>query len=399
MLGIAARRDPAARTCRRSGTTPSARFGKVDIWINNAGMSVPRTTASPSVPVGRSTRSVATNLVGVINGTAVALTGMTAQGSGHVWNMEGFGSGGQKAGWHGRLRRHQARAELLHRVDGQGPEGGAGRRSACSRPASSLTDLLERGLRGPARGSREGQEDLQHPRRPRRDRHPVPRRRRAQQAQERGQGRLADDAEGRRPIREGAVLRKRDLWPTTPIRPPRSERRWPSTPARSTTSAGRRGLRAGGAGGHRLRPPGASRRRSLPTPVRRLAWRRLDRPGRPEQGDLEAAGSRPVRQTCLCSSSPFSRCSRRASCCCRGRCCSVLRGRPIAWWSFAVVLAVGIIAAVAFGDTAPLLAVAAWVRSPSRRTASCSHAALTTSAGGTVRGLCRGHARAPPARR
>lgn len=38
---------------------------------------------------------------------------------------------------------------------------------------------------------------------------------------------------------------------------------------------------------------------------------------------------------------------------------SVLRGQPVPWWSFAAVLAAGIVGAVAFGDTAPLLVVAA----------------------------------------
>jgi short-subunit dehydrogenase len=37
------------------------------------------------------------NLVGVLTGSAVALRGFLAQGHGQLWNMEGFGSGGQKA--------------------------------------------------------------------------------------------------------------------------------------------------------------------------------------------------------------------------------------------------------------------------------------------------------------
>ncbi len=72
------------------------RFGTVDFWVNNAGTSAPRRPFA-EVPESSIETVLATNLHGVINGTAVALAGMSAQGFGHVWNMEGFGSGGQKA--------------------------------------------------------------------------------------------------------------------------------------------------------------------------------------------------------------------------------------------------------------------------------------------------------------
>ena len=38
---------------------------------------------------------VATNLAGLLLANRVALRGMRAQGAGQIWNMEGFGSGGQ----------------------------------------------------------------------------------------------------------------------------------------------------------------------------------------------------------------------------------------------------------------------------------------------------------------
>jgi NADP-dependent 3-hydroxy acid dehydrogenase YdfG len=66
-------------------------FGKVDYWINNAGIA--NTTRklwdldSREIP-----RVVSTNLTGVIFGTQVALKGMLAQGFGQVYNSEGFGS-------------------------------------------------------------------------------------------------------------------------------------------------------------------------------------------------------------------------------------------------------------------------------------------------------------------
>jgi NAD(P)-dependent dehydrogenase (short-subunit alcohol dehydrogenase family) len=71
-----------------------ATYGKVDHWVNNAGMSLPR---KPLVDLTEAEidRILAVNLGGVIHGTAIPLRGMAAQGFGLVWNMEGFGSGGQ----------------------------------------------------------------------------------------------------------------------------------------------------------------------------------------------------------------------------------------------------------------------------------------------------------------
>jgi NAD(P)-dependent dehydrogenase (short-subunit alcohol dehydrogenase family) len=72
-----------------------AAFGKVDIWINNAGMSNSR------FPIGGLLQDEVeavprTNLTGTMNGSHVALKGMQAQGSGFIYNFEGFGSNGGK---------------------------------------------------------------------------------------------------------------------------------------------------------------------------------------------------------------------------------------------------------------------------------------------------------------
>jgi NAD(P)-dependent dehydrogenase (short-subunit alcohol dehydrogenase family) len=70
-----------------------ATFGRVDIWINNAGMSLPRKPLQ-DLPVESIQKIVNTNLMGIFNGDAVAMKGMLAQGFGYIWNMEGFGSDG-----------------------------------------------------------------------------------------------------------------------------------------------------------------------------------------------------------------------------------------------------------------------------------------------------------------
>lgn len=70
-----------------------ARFGAVDVWINNAGLSnVQRAFAE--LPPSELADVVGVNLLGSMNGARVAIERMTAQGHGFVYNMEGYGSDG-----------------------------------------------------------------------------------------------------------------------------------------------------------------------------------------------------------------------------------------------------------------------------------------------------------------
>ncbi len=71
----------------------AADFGHVDIWINNAGLGG-KMTPFWEVEPETIESIVSTNLVGSMYGSRVALAGMIAQGSGQLWNMEGFGSDG-----------------------------------------------------------------------------------------------------------------------------------------------------------------------------------------------------------------------------------------------------------------------------------------------------------------
>jgi len=71
-----------------------ARFGRVDIWINNAGVANPLAPLWEHPPE-RLKSVVETNVLGTLYGAKVALAGMQAQGYGQVFNLEGFGSTGR----------------------------------------------------------------------------------------------------------------------------------------------------------------------------------------------------------------------------------------------------------------------------------------------------------------
>ena len=69
-------------------------FGRVDIWVNNAGISSARKPLAEADPADIAS-VVDVNLTGLLLANRVALRGMSGQGSGSIWNMEGFGSGNQ----------------------------------------------------------------------------------------------------------------------------------------------------------------------------------------------------------------------------------------------------------------------------------------------------------------
>ncbi len=68
-------------------------FGRVDYWINNAGRNNPKATLD-NIDWPETEATIDTNLLGVIRGSIVAYRGMLGQGSGWIFNMEGFGSEG-----------------------------------------------------------------------------------------------------------------------------------------------------------------------------------------------------------------------------------------------------------------------------------------------------------------
>lgn len=85
-----ARREDLQRLWDAGATT----FGRIDIWINNAGISHPRQRGGEMREQDiRGVQEI--NLLGMILATQVALHGMNAQtGGGTLYNMEGFGSNG-----------------------------------------------------------------------------------------------------------------------------------------------------------------------------------------------------------------------------------------------------------------------------------------------------------------
>jgi NAD(P)-dependent dehydrogenase (short-subunit alcohol dehydrogenase family) len=71
------------------------RFGRIDIWINNAGIghSYDLFWEIPSEEVENVVR---TNLIGMMNGSRVAMREMLKQRYGSIYNMEGMGSDGKR---------------------------------------------------------------------------------------------------------------------------------------------------------------------------------------------------------------------------------------------------------------------------------------------------------------
>jgi NAD(P)-dependent dehydrogenase (short-subunit alcohol dehydrogenase family) len=66
-------------------------WGKIDIWINNAGVNSPH-EAAYNIEKNYTDDVVNTNILGVIYGSQVAAKEMLNQGSGAIYNMEGLGS-------------------------------------------------------------------------------------------------------------------------------------------------------------------------------------------------------------------------------------------------------------------------------------------------------------------
>ena len=69
-------------------------FGSIDIWINNAGISHPQVSPWEQT-IDRTKAIIDTNILGTLYGARVAMNGMTVQGHGAIYNLEGLGSAGR----------------------------------------------------------------------------------------------------------------------------------------------------------------------------------------------------------------------------------------------------------------------------------------------------------------
>lgn len=71
------------------------KFGKIDVWINNAGLSGDQGMVW-ELSAEEARIPIRTNILGTIYGSQVAMRGLLAQGRGAIYNMEGMGSDGRK---------------------------------------------------------------------------------------------------------------------------------------------------------------------------------------------------------------------------------------------------------------------------------------------------------------
>lgn len=69
-------------------------FGRVDIWVNNAGVAHPQEKVWALSPETLK-NVVETNVLGTLYGTRAAARAMLAQGGGWIYNLEGFGANGR----------------------------------------------------------------------------------------------------------------------------------------------------------------------------------------------------------------------------------------------------------------------------------------------------------------
>jgi NAD(P)-dependent dehydrogenase (short-subunit alcohol dehydrogenase family) len=122
------------------------RFGGVDIWINNAGVSHTRAPLW-ELPAEEARKTVSTNLIGVINGSAVAIAGLAATGGGHVWNMEGLGSDGRSVP--GLTVYGATKRAVTYLTKGLAREVPAGVTVGLLSPGMVVTDLLTHGYDDP----------------------------------------------------------------------------------------------------------------------------------------------------------------------------------------------------------------------------------------------------------
>lgn len=131
-------------------------LGKIDIWINNAGVDQERKSIWEMSPEAYK-RVIETNILGTMSGSHVAFQRMLQQGEGQIFNMEGFGSNGmvrEKMGVYGTSKsavRYFTRSLSLEAKGTSVQVGGLS-------PGMVATDILKKTVE-------EGNEDAQQAKR------------------------------------------------------------------------------------------------------------------------------------------------------------------------------------------------------------------------------------------
>jgi len=121
-------------------------FGKIDIWINNAGIATPMMKFWELSP-DKYADVVQTNIIGTMYGTKVALTEMLAQGYGALYNLEGFGARGRSM--HGMTLYGSTKASIhfINQALAKETEGIAVITGAIA-PGMVITDMITQQFEG-----------------------------------------------------------------------------------------------------------------------------------------------------------------------------------------------------------------------------------------------------------
>ena len=115
-------------------------FGRVDIWINNAGVAHPQ-KAIQDLQADEIRTVIETNVTGSWYGCRVAVQGMMAQGHGFIYNMEGLGSDGRQVPGLGLYGSSKAALAYLTRVLIKELKGSPVK-AGLIRPGMVMTDMI-----------------------------------------------------------------------------------------------------------------------------------------------------------------------------------------------------------------------------------------------------------------
>lgn len=121
-------------------------FGRIDMWINNAGMATPMMKFWELSP-DKYADVVQTNIIGTMYGTKVALTEMLAQGYGALYNLEGFGARGRSMRGMTLYGSTKASIHFMNRALAQETEGTPVITGAIA-PGMVITDMITQQFEG-----------------------------------------------------------------------------------------------------------------------------------------------------------------------------------------------------------------------------------------------------------